>query len=86
MYRVACLLLVIATVLSPAAATATTVSPDGSSDPPPGNGTGTEPTTTSTPTTPDGTVIASDGTFGGFTLGAAILAVLVAGSYRYLRG
>jgi hypothetical protein len=79
-YRVACLLLVIATVISPAAATTPTVPADDAPAQTAGNGTATATAT------PDRTVNASDETFGGFTLGAAILAVVVAGSYRYLRG
>ncbi|SEO61489.1 hypothetical protein SAMN05216388_101585 [Halorientalis persicus] len=78
MSRVACCLLVIlavASLLTATAAATPTVATDGQ---PPGNATETASV--------DRTVIASDGTFGGFTVGAAILAVVVAGSYRYLRG
>jgi hypothetical protein len=77
-YQVACCLLVILAGASPAVAT--TPEADGTPNTTTGNATATETAT------PDRTGVASDGPFGGFTLGAAILAVVVAGSYRYLRG
>jgi hypothetical protein len=72
---VACCLLVVAVFASPVAATPTGVA-DGQRS---GNA------TAAVTATVDGTAVASDDTFGGFTLGAALLAVIVAGSYRYLR-
>jgi len=81
-YRATCCLLVLVAVLSlPGAASATATVTDDPGSRTPGNGT----ETATEPATPEVTVIASDGTFAGFTLGAAILAVVVAGSYRYLR-
>ncbi|AQL41233.1 hypothetical protein BV210_00245 [Halorientalis sp. IM1011] len=79
MFRGTLYLLVIVVVLSPtASATAATVTDD------PGGQTPDDGTVTET-ATPDVTVIATDGAFAGFTLGAAILAVVIAGTYRYLR-
>ncbi|SDE81665.1 hypothetical protein [Halorientalis regularis] len=81
MSRLACCLLVILAIV-PTAGVVTAGAPDGAST----AATTTVNATATETATPDRTVMASDGTFGGFTLGAAILAVLVAGSYRYLRG
>ena len=41
--------------------------------------------TVTPPSITDGTAVATDGPFGGFTLGAGLIAILVAGGYRYLR-
>jgi hypothetical protein len=73
---VACCLLVVTVLAFPVAAAAPTGVADGHRS---GNA------TAAVTATVDGTAVASDDTFGGFTLGAALLAVIVAGSYRYLR-
>ncbi|WP_424018970.1 hypothetical protein ACOZ4N_05735 [Halorientalis pallida] len=81
MFRLACCLLVILAIVS-TAGVVTGRATDGTST----TAAATDTTTATETATPDRTVMASDGTFGGFTLGAAILAVVAAGSYRYLRG
>lgn len=79
MFRLVCCLLVLATCTSPvlgaSGATADEPTPEART-------VGATPTTSPTP---HETVVATDGTFGGFTLGAALLAVVATGSYRYLR-
>ncbi|MFB6083035.1 MAG: hypothetical protein ABEJ94_02180 [Halorientalis sp.] len=82
MSRAVCRLLLVVAVLSTGVVASTATAADGPDGRTPGNGT----VTATAETTPAATVIASDGTFSGFTLGAAVLAVVLAGSYRYLRG
>ena len=79
MFRGTLYLLEIVVVLSTTVAATPAAVTDDPGGQTPDNGTVTETVT------PEVTVIATDGAFAGFTLGAAILAVVIAGTYRYLR-